>query len=109
MAPGWVTSIRFQGLKFPIYLFSPETTPHETTSLHLAPTPHTYHPKGWFHHPQTHVGEPHLWVRTHHWAYMALGMGGQNGRPAEIFLPYSYHGYYQGFPYHTISYQFTYK
>jgi hypothetical protein len=28
------------GLKFPIYLFSPETGPHEATSLHLAPTPH---------------------------------------------------------------------
>jgi hypothetical protein len=34
----WV--IRFRGLNFPIYLFSPETGPHEATSLHLAPTPH---------------------------------------------------------------------
>ena len=34
---GWV--IRFRGLDFPIYLFSPETALHETTSLHLAPTP----------------------------------------------------------------------
>jgi hypothetical protein len=37
-------------------------------------------------------------------------MGGQNGCPAvylTILVPYSYHGQYQGFPYHTISYQFT--
>jgi hypothetical protein len=34
---GWV--IRFRGLDFPIYFFSPETAPHEVTPLHLAPTP----------------------------------------------------------------------
>jgi hypothetical protein len=49
---------------------------------------------GRFPHPQTHVGEPHLWVRTHQRAYMALGMGGQNGCPARnekmftTFLPW---------------------
>ena len=32
--------IRFRGLKFPIYLFSPETAPHEDTPSHLTPTPH---------------------------------------------------------------------
>jgi hypothetical protein len=44
--------------------------------------------------PQTHVGEPNLWVRTHERAYMASGMGGQNGCLTENFLPYSYHGHY---------------
>jgi hypothetical protein len=34
----WV--VRFRGLNLPIYLFSPETALHETTSLHLAPTTH---------------------------------------------------------------------
>jgi hypothetical protein len=29
---------------------------------------------GWFPHPQTHVGDPHLWVRAHRRAYRALGM-----------------------------------
>jgi hypothetical protein len=58
----WV--IRFRGLKYSIYLFSPETALHEATPLHLAPTPHPPphpppHPMGWFHHPQTHVGDPH--------------------------------------------------
>ena len=43
-APRWV--IRFQGLNFPIYLFSLETAPHEATPLHLAPTPHV-HPTPW--------------------------------------------------------------
>jgi hypothetical protein len=73
----WV--IRFRGLKVPIYLFSPETALHETTPLHLAPTPH---PEGRFPPPQTHVGEPHLRVRTHQRANRVLGMGGQNGCPA---------------------------
>jgi hypothetical protein len=78
---------------------------------HLTPPrPHPPpHPMGWFPHPQAHVGEPDLLVcvRTHQRAYRALGMGGQNGCPAEIFVAYSYHGNYQGFPHHTISYQFT--
>jgi hypothetical protein len=29
--------------------------------------------------PQTHDGEPHLWVRTHRRTHLALGTGGQNG------------------------------
>jgi hypothetical protein len=62
---------------------------------------------GRFPHPKTHVGRPPRWMGTHKWAYMALGMGGQNGYPAENFLPYSYHGQYEGFSYHNISYQFT--
>jgi hypothetical protein len=81
--PRWV--IRFRGLNFPIYLFSPETAPHGAgprTPLHLASTHPPPHPKGRSPHPQTHVGDPHLWVRTHQRAYMALGMGGQNGCPA---------------------------
>ena len=42
----------------------PETAPHEATAHHLAPT-RGPHPKGRFPHPETHVGDPHLWVRTH--------------------------------------------
>ena len=38
LGSGWV--IRFRGLDFPIYLFLPETAPHEATALHLAPTLH---------------------------------------------------------------------
>jgi hypothetical protein len=40
------------------------------------------YPTGWFAYPQTHVGELDLWARTHRRAYMALGLGGQNGCPA---------------------------
>jgi hypothetical protein len=55
------------------------------TRGHVTP-PHPHpppHPMGWLYHPKTHVGEPHLWFRTHQRAYRALEMGGQNGRPAE--------------------------
>jgi hypothetical protein len=53
------------------------------TRGHVTPTlPHPPpHPMGRFHHPQTHVGEPHLWDRTHQRPYRVLGMGGQNGCP----------------------------
>jgi hypothetical protein len=44
------------------------------------PRPHLpLHPMGRFPHPETHVGEAHLWLRTHRWAYRTLMMGGQNG------------------------------
>jgi hypothetical protein len=82
-----------------------ETGLHEDTALELGPTPH---PTPWGGSPP-----PNAWWASppmdgvHQWAYRALGMGGQNGCPAENFLPHSYHGQYQGFPYHTISYQFT--
>jgi hypothetical protein len=49
------------------------------------------HPVGQFPHPQAHVGEAVLWVRARQRAYMALGMGGQNGCLAivcAIFLPW---------------------
>ena len=62
------------------------------------PRPHPPpHPEGRFPHPQTHVGEPHLWVRTHQRAYRALGMGGQNGCPAGNLREMGqipYHGQY---------------
>ena len=70
------------GVNFPIYLFSLETALY--TRGHLTPPrPHPPpHAMGRFPHPQTHVGEPQSWVRTHQRAYRALGMGGQNGCPA---------------------------
>jgi hypothetical protein len=62
---GWV--IRFRGLKIPIYLFSPETAPHEATALHLAPTPHPT-PWGGFPTPRRMLGK------------RIYGLGPTNGR-----------------------------
>ena len=94
------------GAKFPdlfVFAWNFATRGHATP-----PRPHPLpYPMGRFPHPQTHVGEPFLGVRTHRRAYRTLGMGGQNGHPAENFLPNSYHGHYRGFPYQTISDQFT--
>ena len=61
----------------------PNTRNWATRGHVTPPRPHPLpHPEGRFPHPQTHVGEPHLWVRTHQRAYRALEMGGQNGCPA---------------------------
>jgi hypothetical protein len=81
------------------------TRGHPTRTRPHAPP----HPMGRFPHPKTHVGRPpDGWGPTNgRIPYRTLGMGGQHGCPAENFLTYPYHGQYQGFPYHTISYQFT--
>jgi hypothetical protein len=98
---------RFRGLKIPRFICFRMKLGHTRprgTPLHLAPHPPP-HPEGRFPHPQTHVGDPHLWVRTHQRAYMALGMGGQNGCPAGNLREMGqipYHGQYQGFPYQTM-------
>ena len=100
--PKWVSCSKSQE-KMAKYPKLGHTRPPHSTSP-PPPTP----PQGVVPPPQTHVEDPHLWVRTHQRAYMALGMGGQNGCPAENFVPISYHGHYhQVFPHHTISYQFT--
>jgi hypothetical protein len=69
------------GAEFPELFISPRncvTRGHPTRTRPHAPP----HPMGRFPHPQTHVGHPPRWVGTHQWAYMAFGMGGQNGCPA---------------------------
>jgi hypothetical protein len=86
----------------------PETVLHEATSLHLAPTPH---PTSWGGSPTPKrmlgsrnygFGPPNgrIWP----WGWVAK-MGGLHDM--RKFLPHSYHGQNQGFPYHTISYHFT--
>jgi hypothetical protein len=54
------------------------------TRGHVTPPrpPPPTHPMGRSPHPQTHVGEPGLWARTHQRVYKALWMGGHNGCPA---------------------------
>jgi hypothetical protein len=64
-----------------------ETALHEATASYLAPTPHPT-PWGGSPHPQTHIGSrgflPNPKKRAYMPAYMALGMGGQNGWPAVV-------------------------
>ena len=87
----------------------PETALHEATALHLAPTPHPT-PWGGSSTPRRMLGTPIYGLgptngRIGPWGWVAkMGVLQEiSGKMGQI----PYHGQYQGFPYQTISYQFT--